>query len=85
MEGIIVNFRGSRRVKKGNHMIVKVSDIDNREKASSLVGKKATWKTSAGKIISGKVASVHGNSGALRIIFETGMPGQSIGTKVSIQ
>ena len=84
MEGIIVNFRGSRRVKKGNHMIVQVSDVDSKEKAANLIGKKAVWKTSSGKIINGKVASAHGNSGALRIIFETGMPGQSIGSRVVI-
>lgn len=85
MEGIIVNFRGSRRVKKGNHMIVEISSVDSKEKASQLVGKKVVWKTSAGKVISGKVASAHGNSGALRVIFETGMPGQSLGTKVNIE
>lgn len=85
MEGVIVNFRGSRRVKKGNHMIVEVNGIDDKEKASKLVGKKVVWKTSAGKAISGKIASIHGNSGALRVIFETGMPGQSIGTKVAIE
>ena len=85
MEGVIVNFRGSRRVKKGNHMIVEVRGVESKEKASQLVGKKVEWKTSAGRILSGKVASVHGNSGALRVIFETGMPGQSIGTKVAIE
>ena len=85
MEGVIVNFRGSRRVKKGSHMIVKISSVDSTEKASKLVGRKVVWKTSAGKAITGKVASAHGNSGALRIIFETGMPGQSIGTKVAVE
>ena len=85
MEGVIVNFRGSRRVKKGNHMIIQVNDADSKEKASELVGKKVMWKTSAGKVINGKIASAHGNSGALRVIFETGMPGQSIGTKVNIE
>jgi len=85
MEGIIVNFRGSRRVKKGNHMIINVDGIDSKEKASQLVGKNVVWKTSAGKELNGKVASAHGNSGALRVIFESGMPGQSIGTKVVIE
>ncbi|MBI3035487.1 50S ribosomal protein L35ae [Candidatus Woesearchaeota archaeon] len=85
MDGTIVHFRGSRRVKKGNHMIVKVSSIDSKEKASQLVGKKVVWKTSAGKSMAGKIASAHGNSGALRVIFETGMPGQSIGSKVMIE
>ena len=85
MEGVIVNFRGSRRVKKGNHMIIEIEGVKDKEKASKLVGKKVTWKTSAGKVMNGKIASAHGNSGALRVIFETGMPGQSIGTKVMIE
>ena len=85
MEGIIVNFRGSRRVKKGNHMIIEVEGVNDKEKASNLVGKKVVWRTSAGKAMSGKVASAHGNSGALRVIFEIGMPGQSIGSKVNFE
>ena len=84
MEGVIVNFRGSRRVKKGNHMIVEVKDVESKDNAAQLVGKKVIWKTSGGKAINGKVASAHGNGGALRVIFETGMPGQSLGQKVLI-
>lgn len=85
MEGVIVNFRGSRRVKSHNHMIVEINSVDSKEKASKFVGKKVVWKTSAGKAINGKIASAHGNSGALRVIFETGMPGQSIGAKVAVE
>ena len=85
MEGVIVHFRGSRRVKRSNQMVLQVPGVDNKEKASKMIGKKVVWKTSAGKAIHGKIASAHGNSGALRIIFETGMPGQSIGSKVVIE
>ena len=85
MEGIIVNFRGSRRVKKGNQMIVQVGGVNSKEKAGQLVGRKVIWKTSAGKELNGQIASAHGNSGALRVRFDTGMPGQSIGSKVVIE
>ena len=85
MEGVIANFRKSVHVQKGNHIIVYIEGISNKEKAGSLVGKDVRWKSPAGKEIKGKVASAHGNKGAIRVIFETGMPGQSISTKVSIQ
>ncbi len=85
MEGTIVNFRGSRRVKRTNQMIVKIEGFDSKDNASKLVGKKAVWKTSGGKQMNGQVTGVHGNSGALRIRFDTGMPGQSIGKKVAIE
>lgn len=85
MEGIIVHFRGSRRVKRHNQMVVVVDNVDDKDKASKLVGKKVIWKTSAGKQLNGEITNIHGNSGALRVRFDTGMPGQSIGQKVSIE
>ena len=85
MEGTIVHFRGSRRVKRSNQMVVQVVSIDSKEKASKLVGKKMIWKTSAGKQMVGQITNIHGNTGALRVRFDTGMPGQSIGSKVVIE
>jgi large subunit ribosomal protein L35Ae len=85
MEAVIVNFRSGRTTQKDNHMIVQVPGTDSREKAEKLIGKKVVWKSSAGKPINGKVASAHGNKGAVRVIFERGMPGQSIGQKVSVE
>lgn len=85
MEGVIVHFRGSRRVKRSNQMIVQVSSVDSKEKASKLIGKKVVWKTSAGKQMVGQITNIHGNRGALRVRFDTGMPGQSIGSKIVIE
>ena len=85
MEGVIKNFRRSRTRQKTNHMIVYLNESDNREKAAKLVGKEVVWKSPAGKEINGKVASAHGNKGAVRVIFEKGLPGQSLTTKVEIK
>ena len=85
MEGVIVHFRGSRRVKRTNQMIVQVSGVDDKDKASKLIGKNVVWKTPAGKQMLGKITNIHGNSGALRVRFDIGLPGQSIGKKVAIE
>jgi large subunit ribosomal protein L35Ae len=85
MQGTIANFRRGRRTQKTNHSIIHFNDVDSRENASKLVGKEVVWKSPAGKEIKGKVASAHGNKGSVRVIFETGMPGQSIGSKVQIK
>jgi len=65
-------------------MIVYIKEIDSKEKANELVGKKVVWKSPGSKEINGEVRSAHGNSGAVRVLFETGMPGQAISTKVVI-
>ena len=83
MEGIIVNFRGGRHTQKNNHMIISC-DVKDRAAAGKLVGKTVTWKSPAGKELTGEIKAAHGNKGAVRAIFSTGMPGQSVGTKVSI-
>lgn len=85
MEGVIVNYRKGKHSQTDNHMVVKAEGIAKKDKALAIVGKKVTWKTSSGKELIGKVAATHGNSGAVRVIFERGMPGQSVGQKVKIE
>jgi len=82
MNGQIINFRGGVHTQKGNHMIIKAEGVENREEAEKLIDKKVTWKSPAGKELNGRVASAHGNNGCVRVIFETGMPGQSLSEMV---
>jgi large subunit ribosomal protein L35Ae len=65
-------------------MIVVVEGLESREKAQAYVGKTVVYNTGK-KEIKGEVRSPHGNKGALRVLFETGMPGQAIGKEVKIQ
>lgn len=85
MNAIIINFRRSRHRQYDNHMILEVEGVDSKEKAAKLVGKKVVWKSSAGKEIKGEVRASHGSKGAVRALFERGMPGQSIGSKVKVE
>ena len=85
MEGSIVNFRRGRHTQYTNQMIVLVDSIENKEKAAALIGKNIVWKSPAGKEIKGVVRAAHGRNGFLRVLFEKGMPGQSIGNKVKVE
>ncbi|MBN1924058.1 MAG: 50S ribosomal protein L35ae [Nanoarchaeota archaeon] len=81
MNGIITSYRRGRGTQKGNQMIVMP---ENAAKAKELIGKKVIFKTKT-KEITGKVTALHGSKGAVRVLFEKGMPGQSLLTKVSIE
>jgi large subunit ribosomal protein L35Ae len=85
MEGIISSYRRGRHTQTNNQMIVVINEISEREKAEELVGKKVKWTTPAKKEMVGEVRSAHGKKGAIRVLFETGLPGQSLGTKVKIE
>ena len=87
MEGIIVNYRRGRKTQTTNQMIVTIPKVESKEEAAKLVGKQVTFVCDGKnkKEIKGTVSAAHGNSGAVRVRFETGMPGQAIGGKVSLK
>ncbi|MEK6835858.1 MAG: 50S ribosomal protein L35ae [Nanoarchaeota archaeon] len=84
MEAIIINFRIGGNRQYNNQLILQVPGLHNKEKAKLLIGKKVIWKSPKGKELTGVIKNIHGNKGALRAYFNTGMPGQCLGTKVEI-
>ena len=85
MEAIINSYRHGRKTQSPNQIVAIIPKVENREAAAKLVGKSLTYTTESGKKMVGKIAAAHGNSGAVRVKFETGMPGQAIGKKATIE
>jgi len=83
MDATVMHFRQGRHHQNNKQMILKVADT--AEDAAKAVGKTATWTSSAGKEITGKVSALHGRNGNVRVIFaESGLPGQALGQKIKI-
>lgn len=85
MEGKIVQFRRGRKTIVERHFLIEILGVSDREKAEKLVGKEVEWTSPAGKKILGKISGAHGNKGLVRAIFEKGLPGQAVTTKVVIK
>jgi large subunit ribosomal protein L35Ae len=85
MEGKVIQFRRGRKTVHERHFLIEVPKVSNREEALKLVGKEVVWTSPANKIIKGKISSAHGNKGVVRAIFEKGLPGQAVTTKVEIK
>jgi large subunit ribosomal protein L35Ae len=83
--GIVMNFRRGKQTYKPRHFLIQVDGIGSRKEAALLVGRNVTWKSSAGKIIKGKIAAAHGGNGVVRAIFERGLPGQALTQRVEIE
>ena len=84
MEATIINYRRNSTGQVMNQLVVTVLGIDTKDKAHKFVGKNATLSTGKQNII-GKVSGIHGNTGALRILFLKGIPGQMLGSKLLIE
>ncbi len=87
MKGVISSFRRGRHHQTDNQMVVLVNGINDSKKARELVGKAVVFKTDAKepKEIKGKITGPHGNKGAVKVLFEKGMPGQALAKQVEIQ
>ena len=85
MKAKIVSFRRGRHTQYKNQMVVAVKGSNSKDSASNLVDKAVIWTSPAKKEIKGRVSGTHGNNGNVRVLFEKGMPGQSINTSVNIE
>lgn len=81
----VIQFRRGRKTVKERHFLIEIDSCKTRKDAEKYVGKEVSWKSSAGKIINGKIAAPHGSNGVVRAIFERGLPGQAITTSVEIK
>jgi len=81
MKGIITSYRRGSGTQRGNQMIVLPEDVSN---SKELVGKKVVYKTKTKEIV-GKVTALHGIKGKVKVMFEKGMPGQSLCNEVIIE
>ena len=84
MKGIVVQFRRGRRNVHERHYLLDFG-LTSRAEAKTMAGKIVEWKSSANKIIKGKISDAHGNKGLVRAIFEKGLPGQAITDDIEIK
>jgi large subunit ribosomal protein L35Ae len=83
--GRVIQFRRGRKTISERHFLIEIDGVSNKEQALKFVGKSVVWKSPAGREINGKIAASHGNKGVVRAIFEKGLPGQAVTTKVEVK
>jgi len=80
----VIQFRRGRRTVTPHHMLIEIFGVDSKEKTAQYIGKKVEWVSPSKKVISGEIAAAHGCKGVVRAIFESGLPGQAIGSEIKI-
>jgi large subunit ribosomal protein L35Ae len=83
--GKVLQFRRGRKTVHEKHFLIEVEGCSTREQATKLIGKEVIWQSPSKKEIKGKISGAHGNNGVVRAIFEKGLPGQAITTKVEVK
>ena len=81
--GVIMNYKRGRHNIHPHHILLSFG-LAFKE-APQLIGKVVDWVSPAGKVLKGKIVSLHGKKGVVRAIFEKGLPGEALGTPVTIR
>ena len=81
--GVVESYRRGPGTQRSRECIVRFRGVESWRDAARLVGKKVEWRR-GDLVIRGKVVSVHGRSGAVRVRFRRGLPGQALGTEVRL-
>ena len=84
MTGTIVNYRRSLHIQHTKHILIKFDGYNNDKEAAKLIGREVVWETKSGKLLRGKIVKTHGKKGVVRAIFNKGLPGEALGTKLKI-
>lgn len=82
VEGVILNYRIGRKTQRLRECLIRPLNLNEKE-AGALIGWWVGWPAERPKV-KGKVLSLHGRRGVLRVRFERGVPGQALGSKVKI-
>ena len=85
MKATLIQFRLGSRTYKPRHYLIAIDGIKTRKDTSKVLGKEVVWTSPAGRPIRGIIKAPHGNKGVVRAIFEKGLPGQAVTTKVDIK
>jgi len=85
MDARVVNYRRGRRTEYTNQYILIIEGVTDKAGAAKYIGKRVVWKTPAGHEVVGKVTNTHGNGGAVLARFNKGLPGQVLGSTVSVE
>lgn len=69
---------------RNKQILVRIDQIDDENKAAKYIGRKVSWKTQRGNLITGKIVSPRGGNGVLKARMRKGLPGQAVGKELNI-
>ena len=81
--GRIMNYRTGIKTQMSSECLIQFTDTASVAKAGRLIGRKVVWK-GVNRNFVGKIVGFHGKNGTVRVKFKKGVPGQALGTTVTL-
>ena len=82
-QGVIVNYRTGPKSQKSKEYLIQFTHVRSVSDAARLLRRKVTWQNAENRVV-GKIVRLHGKKGLVRARLRKGLPGQAVGTAVSL-
>ena len=80
--GFIINYRLGKKTQKPKECLIKIPGMGASE-AGQFMGIRVCWPADEPKIY-GKIVSLHGRQGILKVKFKKGIPGQALNSRIKL-
>ncbi len=84
-KGVFVSYRRGKRTQRNKQILIRIEGVNSRSEAARFIGRKSAWESKTGKRILGKVVGIHGRRGLVRVSLKKGLPGQALGSQITIK
>jgi len=81
--GTVISYVRGPRTQSPRECLICFSAIESAGEAGQLIGRKVAWPAGERRCI-GKVVSLHGKRGLVKVRFRKGLPGDALGSQVRI-
>jgi len=81
--GIATSYRRGPKTQRSRELILLIPGVKTGRDASKFIGRSVECRL-PGRILTGRILRTHGRSGGVLARFNSGVPGQIIGSKVTI-
>jgi large subunit ribosomal protein L35Ae len=84
-KGVFMIYRRGKHTQRNKQVLIKMKGIDDRKAAARFIGQQVTWTSPTGNPLMGRIVGVHGRRGVVRARFKKGLPGQALGSELTIR
>jgi large subunit ribosomal protein L35Ae len=81
----VVSYRRGSNSQNERYVLLEIEGVRSDSEAARFVGRKVLWRSPNGKLsVKGVIVRVHGCRGRVVARFRKPLPGQAVGTQVTI-
>ena len=83
-KGVFVSYRCGKRTQRNKQILIRIEGVNSRSEAARFIGRKSAWERKTGKKDTWQSRGHTCEKGFIRVSLKKGLPGQVLGSQITI-